>query len=121
MNFFRLKSLIIIDCEHVERRDTMKNFIETPTISEILREEFMEPMNLSAYRLAQEIHVPVSRIQAILNSGRRITPDTSLRLAKYFGVSDRYFLDLQSDIDLRNLKASMKNEIAEIKPYAEAI
>jgi antitoxin HigA-1 len=105
----------------VERRDIMKDFIETPTISEILREEFMEPMNLSAYRLAQEIHVPVSRIQAILNSGRRITPDTSLRLAKYFGVSDRYFLDLQSDIDLRNLKASMKNEIAEIKPYAEAI
>jgi antitoxin HigA-1 len=121
MNFFRLKSLTIIDGEHVERRDIMKDFIETPTISEILREEFMEPMNLSAYRLAQEIHVPVSRIQAILNSGRRITPDTSLRLAKYFGVSDRYFLDLQSDIDLRNLKASMKNEIAEIKPYAEAI
>lgn len=94
----------------------MADFIPTPTISEILREEFMEPMHLSAYRLAQEIHVPVSRIQSILNGGRRITADTSLRLAKFFGVSDRYFLDLQNDIDIRNLKMSMEKEIAEIKP-----
>ena len=95
----------------------MADFIPTPTMSEILKEEFMEPMHLSAYRLAQGINVPVSRIQAILNSGRRITPDTSLRLAKFFGVSDRYFLDLQNDVDIRNLKVSMQKEIAEIKPY----
>ncbi len=99
----------------------MKNFIETPTISEILKEEFMEPMGLSAYKLAQEIHVPVSRIQAILNSGRRITPDTSLRLARYFGVSDRYFLDMQSDIDMRNLKAKKEKEFEDIVPYAAAM
>ena len=94
----------------------MADFIPTPTMSEILREEFMEPMNLSAYKLAKEIHVPVSRIQAILNSGRRITADTSLRLAKFFGVSDRYFLDLQNDIDIRELKASMAKEIDTIHP-----
>ena len=94
----------------------MVDFIPTPTISEILREEFMEPMNLSAYRLAKEIHVPVSRIQAILNSGRKITADTSLRLAKFFGVSDRYFLDLQNDLDIRALKASMEKELSEIQP-----
>ena len=98
----------------------MADFIPTPTMSEILREEFMEPMNLSAYRLAQEIHVPVSRIQAILNNGRRITADTALRLAKFFGVSDRYFLDMQNDIDIRNLKMSMEKEIAEIKPIQVA-
>ena len=98
----------------------MADFIPTPTMGEILREEFMEPMNLSAYKLAQEIHVPVSRIQAILNSGRRITADTSLRLAKFFGVSDRYFLDMQNDIDIRNLKMSMEKEIAEIKPIQAA-
>ena len=85
----------------------MVDFIPTPTMSEILREEFMEPMNLSAYRLAKEIHVPVSRIQAILNSNRKITADTSLRLAKFFGVSDRYFLDLQNDIDIRELKMEL--------------
>ena len=98
----------------------MTDFIKAPTISEILKEEFMEPMNLSAYKLAQSIHVPVSRIQAILNSGRRITPDTSLRLAKFFGVSERYFLDLQNDIDIRALKTTMEKDIAEIKPYKAA-
>ena len=119
--FFRLKSLIITDgarayCDYDERRSNMADFIPTPTMSEILREEFMEPMNLSAYRLAKEIHVPVSRIQAILNSNRKITADTSLRLAKFFGVSDRYFLDLQNDIDIRELKMSMEKEISEIHP-----
>ncbi len=96
----------------------MTDYIKAPTMGEILKEEFMEPMNLSAYKLAQGIHVPVSRIQAILNSGRRITPDTSLRLAKFFGVSDRYFLDLQVDLDIRELKTTMENDIAEITPYA---
>ncbi len=121
MFFTRLKSLIIIDgartyYNYDERWINMVDFIPTPTISEILREEFMEPMNLSAYRLAKEIHVPVSRIQAILNSGRKITADTSLRLAKFFGVSDRYFLDLQNDLDIRALKANMEKELSEIQP-----
>ena len=98
----------------------MSDYIPTPTMSEILKEEFMEPMNLSAYRLAKEIHVPVSRIQAILNGGRKITADTSLRLAKFFGVSDRYFLDLQNDLDIRELKARMKDEISEIHPFQAA-
>ena len=94
----------------------MSDFIPTPTMSEILREEFMEPMNLSAYKLAQAIHVPVSRVQDILHDRRKITVETSLRLAKFFGVSDRYFLDMQNDIDIRTLKMRMEKEIAEIKP-----
>ena len=95
----------------------MVDFISAPTISEILREEFMEPMKLSAYQLAKEIHVPVSRIQAILNGSRRITADTSLRLAKFFGVSDRYFLDMQSDLDIRALKSSIQEEIDNITTF----
>ena len=94
----------------------MVDMIPTPKISEILTEEFMTPMSLSAYRLAREIHVPVSRIQDILHDRRKITADTSLRLAKFFGVSDRFFLDMQNDIDIRELKASMAAEIAEIRP-----
>ena len=66
-------------------------YITTPTVSEILREEFMEPLGISAYRLAQAINVPLSRVQDILHDRRKITADTSLRLAKFFGVSDRYF------------------------------
>ena len=62
------------------------HLISTPTIGEILREDFMKPLDISAYKLAKEIHVPVSRIQAILSDDRKITVDTSLRLAKYFSV-----------------------------------
>lgn len=79
----------------------------------------MQPMGISAYRLATDIHVQVSRIQNILHDRRKITPDTSLRLARYFGVSDRYFLDMQNDIDIRNLKEQIANEIAVIRPYQE--
>ncbi|MBQ7515671.1 MAG: HigA family addiction module antidote protein [Schwartzia sp.] len=83
-------------------------------MGEILFEEFMKPFGLSAYRLAQDIRVPVSRIQDILGGRRRISVDTSLRLAKYFGVSERYFLNLQNDIDIRNEKAKLQQELDEI-------
>lgn len=92
----------------------MANYIPTSTVSEILIEEFMKPYGISAYRLAQDIHVPVSRIQDILHDRRKITADTSLRLAKYFGVSDKYFLDIQTDIDIRNLKLSEQDELDSI-------
>lgn len=92
----------------------MKDYIPAPKMSEILKEEFMVPMNISAYKLAKDIHVPVSRIQDILHDRRKITADTSLRLAKYFGLSDRYFLDIQNDIDIRELKKQMEVEIESI-------
>jgi len=85
--------------------------IKVPGIGEILQEEFMEPKGISAYRLAKDICVPVSRIQEILNGKRRITADTSLRLAAYFGVSDGYFLNMQNDIELRELKEKLGDEL----------
>lgn len=91
------------------------NQIPTPKISEILREEFMIPFNLSAYALAKAIHVPVSRIQDILNDHRKITVDTSIRLTKFFGVSDKYFLNLQNDIDIRNAEAENSQDYKEIE------
>ena len=94
----------------------MNNRIETPKISEILYEEFMEPLGISAYKLAKDIDVPVSRIQEILHDRRKITVDTSLRLARYFGVSDRYFIDMQIDIDIRNMKIEMEESLKSIKP-----
>ncbi len=93
----------------------MENIIETPKISEILLEEFMQPLGISAYKLAKDINVPTSRIQDILKDKRKITVDTSLRLARYFNVSDKYFLNLQNDIDIRNALVSMNNELENIK------
>ncbi|MCQ2496926.1 MAG: HigA family addiction module antitoxin [Lachnospiraceae bacterium] len=93
----------------------MDKIILTPTIEEILQEEFLTPLGLSAYKLAQDIHVPTSRIQDILHGRRKITADTSIRLARYFGVSDRYFLDIQNDIEIRNLKQKMAEELKSIQ------
>ncbi len=92
--------------------------IETPKMSEILKEEFMEPLGISAYRLANDIGVPVSRIQDILHDRRKVTADTSIRLGRYFGVSERYFLNLQSDIDIRNTKAAIGDDAMKIRPIA---
>ena len=99
----------------------MTNLIETPTMGEILSEEFMEPLGVSAYRLAREIHVPVSRIQDILHNRRKVTVDTSIRLAKYFGVSDRFFLNMQNDIDIREVKLALNSDIESINPYQSAV
>lgn len=92
------------------------NRIKTPTISEILLEEFMIPLNVSAYKLAKSINVPVSRIQDILHDRRKITIDTSIRLGIFFGVSETYFINIQNDIDLRNTKEALKEDFNNIKP-----
>jgi antitoxin HigA-1 len=92
------------------------NQIETPKMSEILLEEFMKPLGISAYRLSKDINVPVSRIQDILHDRRGVSVDTSLRLGVYFGVSDRYFLNLQNDIDIREAKNALGKEIEKIHP-----
>ena len=88
--------------------------IKTPKISEILLEEFMQPYGISAYRLAKDINVPVSRVQDILHDRRKISVDTSLRLGKYFGVSEKYFLDMQNDIDMRKEKSRIASELEAI-------
>ncbi len=90
-------------------------------MSEILKEEFMVPLHISAYKMAQDINVPVSRIQDILHDRRKITVDTSLRLAKYFAVSDNYFLNIQNDIDIRNAKLELGAEIEKISVFVPAL
>lgn len=93
----------------------MSERMPAPSVGEILKEEFMEPLGISAYKLAKDIFVPVSRIQDILHGRRGITADTALRLSRYFGVSERYFLNLQDDIDLRNEKMLHAEELAKIQ------
>ena len=75
----------------------------------------MQPLGISSYKIAKDIHVPVSRIQVILHDRRRITADTSVRLGKYFGLSPQYFLNLQNDIDIRNINHSQGEDIDQIK------
>ena len=78
----------------------------------------MIPYNLSAYRLAKSIGVPTSRIQDILHNRRKITAETSIRLGRFFGLSDRYFLNLQMDIDIREAEAIVDEAEFKITPLS---
>lgn len=97
--------------------NTMKDVLETPKISEILLEEFMQPLEISAYKLAKNINMPTSRIQDILKDKRKITIDTSIRLTRYFNEIDKYFLNLQNDINICNALLSINNELGNIKRF----
>ncbi len=85
---------------------------------EILREEFLEPMSISAYRLSKETFIPQTRISEILKGNRRVTADTALRLSKYFGTSAKFWLGLQNDYDLEEESRTNKKELNEIKALA---
>ena len=89
--------------------------IETPSIGCILQEEFIEPYGITAYRLAKDINVPTSRILEILHDKRRISIETGLKLARYFGTSDKFFINLQTDIDLRKERNKHMEELEKIE------
>lgn len=78
---------------------------------EILKEEFLKPMGITAYKLSQAIGVPQTRTSQILKGRRRITADTALRLSKYFGTSSKFWLGLQNDFDIEEEKRNIEKEL----------
>ena len=82
---------------------------------EILMEEFLIPLNISAYKLAKDIEIPQTRISEILKGNRRITADTALRLSKYFGNSAKFWLGLQDDFDIEEELLSKADSLKSIK------
>jgi addiction module HigA family antidote len=88
---------------------------------EILLEEFLKPMGISQYRLAKDIHVPARRINEIVLGKRAISPDTALRLSRYFGLSERFWMNLQSRYDLEMEKDRLQDRLEkEVLVYAAA-
>src|SRR5437764_3953453 len=89
---------------------------------EVLLEEFLKPMGISQNRLAREISVPPRRVNEIVLGKRAVSPDTALRLARYFGTSERFWLGLQIDFDLeearRILAGRLEREVKPIEPAA---
>ena len=82
---------------------------------EILNEEFLKPMNITAYRLSKSIGIPQTRTSQIIKGKRGITADTALRLSKYFGTSPKFWLGLQDDYDLEEQTLKLQNELKEIQ------
>lgn len=95
----------------------MVKYIELPTVGNILKEEFLEPLGLTQKFLAEQINVPDGRISEIINGKRIVTADTDLRLTKYFGLSEGYFLRIQANLDLRRTKREINADIAKIIPF----
>src|SRR6266513_693596 len=88
-----------------------------PRPGEILLEEFLKPMGITQYRLAKEIDVPQRRIGEIVAGVRAVTADTGLRLARFFGMSEGFWVGLQMDYDTAKAKDSMNKTLAKIKPW----
>ena len=82
---------------------------------EILMEEFLIPLEISAYKLAKDLNIPQTRISQILKGKRRITADTALRLSRYFGNSPKFWLGLQNDYDIEEEKSTNKEAFLNIK------
>jgi addiction module HigA family antidote len=88
---------------------------------EILLEEFLKPMGISQYRLAKDISVPARRINEIVHGTRAISPDTALRLSRYFGLSERFWVNLQARYNLEVEKDRLEDRLdKEVRVYAMA-
>jgi addiction module HigA family antidote len=79
--------------------------------------EFLEPLEISAYRISKDLKIPQTRISEIIKGRRRITADTALRLSKYFGNSAKFWLGIQDDFDIENHKENNEAELNEIKHF----
>lgn len=84
---------------------------------EILYYEFLEPLEITPYRLSKELKIPQTRVSEIIKGNRRITADTALRLSKYFGNSAKFWLGLQDDYDIEAEKELKESELNDIKRY----
>lgn len=91
--------------------------IDPVTPGELLKEEFLEPMGITKYRLAKEIEVPAQRIGAIVSGKRSITADTDLRLCRFFGLSNGYWLRAQAAYDTEVAEYELAEELKQIRPW----
>lgn len=96
----------------------MSEHLSPVTPGELLKEEFLEPMGISQYRLAKATGIPAQRIGQIVLGRRRVTADTDLRLCRFFGLSDGYWLRAQELCDLEVERRRIDQELAKIKPWS---
>jgi len=97
--------------------DETKMEVTPVTPGELLQEEFLKPLGISQYRLAKEIGVPATRIGEIVAGRRAITADTDLRLGRFFGLSDGYWLRAQAAYDAEVTRSKLAAELTQIRPY----
>lgn len=95
----------------------MPREVPYPHPGEILLEEFLKPMEISQYRLAKEIGVPQRRISEIVHGKRSVSIDTGLRLSRFLGTGDGFWIGLQADYDMAQTRDTLADVLSHIKPY----
>lgn len=98
----------------------MSELMEPITPGELLKEEFLEPMGISQYRLAKETGIPAQRIGQIVLGRRRVTADTDLRLCRFFGLTDGYWMRAQVAYDTEVARRELESQLAKIRPWRNA-
>ena len=92
----------------------MDKRFELPTVGEILLEEFLEPLNITLYRLSKDLGVSSSSILDLVHGKRKITVEMALRLSKYFGTTSKFWLNMQNELDLREAELKLVNDLEKI-------
>ena len=97
-----------------------EEYIETPTIGEIIVGEFLEPLNITPYRLSKELNVSTSTILDLIHNRRKISVEMALRLSKYFGNSYKFWLNLQNELEIRDTKKKIEKDLEKIHLYSHS-
>ena len=105
----------------ITENDPKREMVAPVTPGELLKEEFLEPLGISQYRLAKETGMPAQRIGQIVLGRRSITADTDLRLCRYFGLSDGYWLRAQAAYDLEVARRKIASDLEKIQPLQRTV
>ncbi len=97
-----------------------EGYIETPTIGEIIVEEFLEPLNITPYRLSKELNVSTSTILDLIHNRRKVSVEMALRLSKYFGNSYKFWLNLQNELEIRDTKKKIEKDLEKIHLFSHS-
>ncbi|MBS3779464.1 MAG: HigA family addiction module antidote protein [Desulfovermiculus sp.] len=111
-------SIRLEELKDIDFSDVAEGELEPIHPGKILLEDFLRPMGITQYRLAKEIGVQQRRIGEIVAGKRSITPDTGLRLSRYFGLNDGFWVGLQADYDMAVTRESLRDVLADIQPVA---
>ncbi len=97
-----------------------EDYIDTPTIGEIIVSEFLEPLNITPYRLSKELNVSTSTILDLIHNRRKLSVEMALRFSKYFGNTYKFWLNLQNELEIREAKKKLEKDLEKIQVYSHS-
>lgn len=97
-----------------------EDYLDIPTIGEIIVDEFLKPMNITPYRLSKELNVSTSTILDLIHNRRKLSIEMALRFSKYFGNTYKFWLNLQNELEIRETKKKLEKDLEKIQVYSHS-